>query len=192
MGKRRRRKSDRRANAPPGQLGPGPSRHPQPTKSPHQVSVRRTAAGIWELVPPRCALEREDDLAEVQEIIAAGELDVARDELRWLLDGCTDNIAAHELLGEIAFQEQDWPLARGHFGYAFQIGRRALTSAGTPTPVPFSAPPNQDFFAAGKGLLHALLQLDKRETALEVAAFLLYCDPADPLNLQALLELPPD
>ena len=55
-------------------------------------------------------------------MIEAGETEVARDELQWLLGGCTDLIDAHKTLGEIALVEHDLPLARGHFGYAYQIG----------------------------------------------------------------------
>ncbi len=34
-------------------------------------------------------------------MIEAGEMDVALDELRWLLSGCGEFIAAHVLLGKV-------------------------------------------------------------------------------------------
>ena len=120
-------------------------------------------------------------------MVASGEHDIARDELRWLLEGCSDNIAGHELLGELAMQADDVPLARGHFGYAYYIGSRAIKRAGLPTPLPFEHPANQSFFAAGKGLAYCLLELEKRDMATEVVEFLCRCDPRDPLNLRGLL-----
>ena len=150
------------------------------------MTVRRRPDGTWELQHPRCALEREDDLREVEAMVAAGEHEIARDELRWLLEGCSDNIAAHELLGEMAMQAEDWALARGHFGYAYQIGMKAIHRAGSPVPLPFAHPPNQAFFSAGKGLIYCLLKLDRRDMAAEVVQFLVRCDPQDPLNLRGL------
>jgi hypothetical protein len=120
-------------------------------------------------------------------MIAAGEHEIARDELRWLLEGCSDNIAAHELLGELALQEDDIPLARGHFGYAYQIGMKAFRQAGMPAPLMIESPANQAFYSAGKGLVHCLIKLDKRDLAADVVEFLLHCDPRDPLNLRGML-----
>jgi hypothetical protein len=151
------------------------------------LTVRRRPDGTWELQHPRCALEREEDLHEVKAMVAAGEHEIARDELRWLLEDCSDNIAAHELLGELAMQAEDWALARGHFGYAYQIGMKALRRADSPAPVSFEHPANEGFFAAGKGLVYCLLKLDKRDLAVEVVEFLLHCDPRDPLNLRGML-----
>ncbi|MBI1902719.1 MAG: hypothetical protein HYS13_16590 [Planctomycetia bacterium] len=138
----------------------------------------------WELVHPRCALERADDLADVQAMLGAGEIDVARDEVRWLLKECSDFIAGHRLLGELALAEEDYALARGHFGYAFRIGLKAL---GEPLPglVPYARPDNQGFLESGKGLAFCLDKLGKREMALEVVETLLALDPSDPLAVGA-------
>jgi hypothetical protein len=141
--------------------------------------------GAWELVHPRSAVEREDDLREVRKMIAAGENDVARDECRWLLEGCTDCVEAHRLLGEIALAENDLPLARGHFGYAYRLGTGALDRAGAAGPLPYRLPANQAFFAAGAGLVHCLRQLTKHEMAAEVIERLLALDPSDPLGLRS-------
>ncbi len=85
-------------------------------------------------------------------MLDAGEIDVARDECRWLLEGCSDCIEAHRLLGEMALEENDLPLARGHFGYAFRVGSQALAEAGNPAPLPYRLAANQAFFESGKAL----------------------------------------
>ena len=158
-----------------------------PARHPTEVTVRQRPDGTWELQHPRCAVEREDDVREVEAMVATGEDEIARDELRWLLEGCSDNIAAHEVLGELAMQAEDVALARGHFGYAYQIGMKALRRAGSPAPVSFEHAANQAFFSAGKGLVYCLLKLDKRKMAAEVVEFLVHCDPRDPLNLRGML-----
>ncbi len=137
----------------------------------------------WELVHPRCAVERAEDLEEVQKMLAAGELDVARDECRWLLDGCTDCLEAHRLLGEIALAEGDLPLARGHFGYAYRLGAQAIERSGGSGPWPFDLPSNRAFFESAAGLIRCLHELSKPEMADEVVSFVLGCDPNDPLRL---------
>lgn len=141
----------------------------------------------WELVPPRCALDRRDDLEEVRKMIDAGELEVATDECRWLLDGCSDCLDAHRMLGEIALELDDLPLARGHFGYAYRLGAKALDDAGIAGPLPYRLPANQSFFEAAKGLVWCLVKLDKRELAEEVVARITRCDPTDPLAMARLL-----
>lgn len=165
---------------------------PQPTSLPSRrttiVTAQRRSDATWELVHPRCAIEREADVREAEAMIAAGEHEIARDELRWLLEGCSDNIAAHELLGELALDEENIPLARGHFGYAYQLGMKAIRAAGSPAPFPFEQAANQPYFSAGKGLVHCLLKLDKRDVAADVVEFLVQCDPRDPLHLRRLLE----
>ncbi len=158
------------------------------------ISVRQLPDGAWTLVHPRCAAERQDDLEEVEAMIEVAEHEIARDELRWLLDGCTDNLAAHELLGEIALAEQDFRLARGHFGYAFDIAAKAIRAAAidgkVPSPFSFALAANQSFYAAGKGLVFCLLQLEKRDMAVAVVDFLMLCEPSDPLNVRALIDPP--
>lgn len=146
---------------------------------------RRPNENAWELVHPRCAQERMDDLEEVQQMLDAGEVDVAVDELRWLLDGCSDFVAAHRLLGELALADGDLPLARGHFGYAYTICTSALPPQGLPGPLPYRFPVNQVFFESAKGLAWCLHELDRREMALGVLDTLLKCDPADPLGVRA-------
>ncbi len=126
-------------------------------------------------------------------MLAAGEIDVAVDECRWLLQGCSDCIEAHRILGEIALAEEDFPLARGHFGYIHRLGVQALKRAGTTGPLPYSRTANQGFLEASKGLAWCLLKLDKQQMADEVIDAMLRCDPSDPLGVKKLAtELPPE
>jgi hypothetical protein len=174
-------KPGRKSDAPRSAGAAGSRRHAT------LVQARQAPGGAgWELIHPRCALDRVDDLEEVHKMIDAGEIDVARDELQWLLGGCTDMIDAHKTLGELALLDRDLPLARGHFGYAYQVGVKALDRAGAVTGVPYSLPGNQAFFEAGKGLAYCLRELGKTAMAAEVVARLLACDPGDPLGVRSL------
>ena len=68
---------------------------------------------------------------------------MAIDELRWLLEVCRDMIEAHFLLGKLAVEaEHDVPLARGHFGYAYQLGVKAPRPRRQPD-APLAAAPGQ-------------------------------------------------
>lgn len=149
---------------------------------------RRPSDGAWELVHPRAALERTEDLDEVEQMLDAGEVDIAIDELRWLLDGCSDFVAAHRLLGELALEGGDAALARGHFGYAYEIALSALPREGLKGTMPYRIPANQALFQAGKGLALCLRELGKTPEALSVLDTLLKLDPADPLALRALAD----
>lgn len=141
----------------------------------------------WELVHPRCARDRQEDLEEVRKMLDAGEIDVAMDECRWLLSGCSDCLEAHRILGEIALGDNDLPLARGHFGYAYRLGVKALEQAGSRGPLPHRLRANQSFLESAKGLAWCLRELGKREMASEVVQFMLLCDPSDPLAVKNLL-----
>ncbi len=170
----------------------GKSKPPQPKpvgRSPTQLRVRKVAGeNAWEFIHPRCALDRMDDLEEVHKMIEADEIDIAIDELRWLLNGCSDFMEAHKTLGELALQENDITLARGHFGYAFQIGKKALDAAGCPGPLPYRLDTNKAFYEAGKGLAHCLKQLGKRKMLSDVIRTLTQCDPTDPLAVRLICE----
>ena len=151
----------------------------------NRVSVERARGGQgWVLVHPRDVLECAEDVDEVREMIAAGESEVAIDELRWLVETCPEMIEAHYLLGKLAVEATgDVPLGRAHFGFGFQLGQRAIERAGRPVPLPALHPANRPFFDAGRGLAWRLAELGKRDMALEVVEFLLRCDPSDPLSL---------
>jgi hypothetical protein len=133
-------------------------------------------------------LERAEDLEEVQAMIDEGETECAVDELRWLLEECRDFIAAHELLGELAFEARDFRLARGHFGYAFDLGRSALPAGRFAGVVPYSLPVNQPFFQAAKGLAACLNELNKRKSAVAVLQEIQALDPSDQLGAGQLLD----
>jgi hypothetical protein len=151
--------------------------------------VRRTADGrSWVFVHPRCARDQVEDLEEVRLMIDSGELDVAIDELRWLLADCAENIGSHVLLGELAAEMGDFPLARGHYGAGYQLGLQALRRAKMPKPMLYAQPANQTFFEAGRGLIGSLEKLGKSTMANEVVATLVELDASDPLQLRAMVD----
>lgn len=167
--------------------GRGPKRG-KPAGPQDTLAVRRTGDG-WVLVHPRCARDRADDLEEVREMIEAGELDVAIDELRWLVGGCSEFIEAHALLGELALAtDEDVALARGHFGVAVQLGLKALERAKAAGPLPYGQPANRAFFEAARGLVWCLGKLGVFDKAEELAARVAKLDPRDPLEVQKVLD----
>ena len=122
-------------------------------------------------------------------MIEAGELEIAVEELRWLLSGCPEFIAAHELLGELAAAlHEDLSLARGHFGAGYQLGLQTLRRASMPKPLLYMQPANRPFFEAGRGLLWTLEKLGRHDMSEEILATLLQLDPSDPLQLKALVD----
>lgn len=121
-------------------------------------------------------------------MISMGEPEIAQEELRWLLDGCPNLMLAHQVLGEVALEAEDFSLARGHFGHAYRVGLKALQDARMPSPLPYAREANQSFFESGKGLIYCLKKLDKKKMAAEVADVLVACDSSDPLGLKKLLE----
>jgi hypothetical protein len=122
-------------------------------------------------------------------MIEAGEPDVALDELRWLLSGCAEFIAAHVLLGELALAlHNDLTLARGHFGAGYQLGLQTWRRAGRPKPVLYAQPANRPLFDAGRGLAWTLEKLGRRDMSEEVVETLLELDPPDPLKLRAMVD----
>ena len=121
-------------------------------------------------------------------MLEAGETDVARDELRWLLEGCSDLVEAHRLLGEIAAAEGDMKLARGHFGYAYQITLAAFPQRDWSGPLPYARPANTAFFEAAKGLAWCYLETGQPQRARDVLQTMLRLDPSDPLGARAMLD----
>jgi hypothetical protein len=143
--------------------------------------------GEIELVEPPCVRQRREDLEEVRVMLKAGEIDVAADELLWLLSGCDVLLEAHKMLGEIALADGDLQLARGHFGYAYELGLGALGKVAGSV-LPFARPANQSFFEAGKGLAWCLKQKGEVGLAAEVVERLLTLDPSGPLGLKEMRE----
>jgi hypothetical protein len=129
-----------------------------------------------------------EDLEEVQSMIEAGETDIALDELRWLLSGCSEFIAAHVLLGDLARDANDIPLARGHYGAGYQLGLQTLRRAKMPKPLLYSQPANRPFFETGRGLVWALEKMNQPQMADEVVSTLTEFDSSDPLHLKTLID----
>lgn len=153
------------------------------------LSVRKLSSGGWVFVHPRAVRDRMEDLQEVQAMVQAGEADIAIDELRWLLGGCSEFIAAHALLGELSIDTHaDVPLARGHFGFAYQLGQKALRRNRCRGPLPGRQPANEPFYQAARGLAYCLEELGKRKMASEIADEVRKLDPEDPLGVAALLD----
>lgn len=154
--------------------------------------IRRDASGgmAWEVVQPRCARKRRDDIEEVDAMIAAGEVEIAREELIWLLSECPDFLEAHVHLGLVALEEGDAKLARGHFGRAYELCLRAIEAAGNPKLLPHELPGNRPFFEAAKGLVHCLLETGRRGMAADICRRIAPLDPVDPLGIQKLLVRP--
>lgn len=137
---------------------------------------------------PPCARERAEDLEEVRAMIDGGEAEVAVDELHWLLSGCSEFVEGHAILGELALEAGDYALARGHFGFAVQLGMKAIERAKVAGPLPYSQPANQSFHEAGRGLVESLLALQMTPKAIELVRKLVLLDPSDPLELRALVD----
>jgi tetratricopeptide (TPR) repeat protein len=153
-----------------------------------RLQEQRDAPGpAWEFVHPRCARKRRDDIEEVEAMVAAGEAEIARDELVWLLSECPDFLEAHLHLGLIALEDDDPKLARGHFGRAYELGLRALEAAGSPRPLPYALAGNKAFFEAAKGLVHCLVATGKLTVAEDIVRRTTTLDPTDPLALAALV-----
>jgi tetratricopeptide (TPR) repeat protein len=124
----------------------------------------------YELVHPRCVLQMRPDYEEGLELWKAGDPEAARDAFRYALEGCGDNLWIHVALGQIALREfQDPTLARGHFGYAFELVERALSRrfAGH---LPRSLPANRPFYEAAEGLAACYEALGQPGEAAKVRA----------------------
>jgi hypothetical protein len=152
--------------------------------------VRRDESGStqWEFVQPRCARRRREDLEEVEAMVEAGETEIARDELVWLLSECPDFLEAHVQLGLIALEDNDPKLARGHFGRAYELCLRVLEAAGSPRPLPYALEGNRPFFEAAKGLVHCLLETGRRPLAKDVGRRVVGFDQTDSLGIARLVE----
>jgi hypothetical protein len=153
------------------------------------VTLRQLSNGAWAFVHPRDARDRAEDLEEVSAMIEAGELEIATDELRWLLSGCSEFMAAHVLLGELAVETgNDIPLARGHFGFAYQLGQKALARQKCHGPLPGAQPANVAYYAAARGLAYCLEKQGQAAMANEIALAVKQLDPTDPAGVTALLD----
>ena len=150
-GKGRGRAGPRR----PFKSGPRSGGGPRPGGArtrPGPIGLARIGGDDFELVHPRCVQEVELDYEEGIELWKAGDPESARDALRYALSACHDNLWAHVALGQIALAEfRDPALARGHFGYAFELADRALPPGFTGR-LPRDRPNNRPFYEAIDGL----------------------------------------
>lgn len=171
---------------------PDDSRKRRRTPDGLRLARRDLPTGVaYELVHPRCARRRREDLEEVEAMLDAGEEEIAREELVWLLSECPDFLDAHVHLGLIALGEGDLRLARGHFGRGCELVFRALDAAGEARPLPHALPGNRPFFEAAKGLVHCLVRGGRKTLARDTVTRVVALDPADPLAIARLLDEPP-
>jgi hypothetical protein len=109
-----------------------PRKRPQrrgrrPARKKGGINLSPIGPALFELVHPRCVPEMELDYEDGMALWREGDVEAARDALRFALQGCGDNLWVHVALGRIALEEfRDPTLARGHFGYAFELVQRAL------------------------------------------------------------------
>jgi len=175
---RRKLSGSQRGGRPPGPLG----------RASAGLSLRRLHGSDFVLMAPECACDRTEDIEEVHSMIEGDELDIARDELLYLVADCQGFIEAHNLLAMIALEEGDIPVARGHFGFAFENGLKAVPArfAGK---LPADQEHNRHFFDAGRGLARCLAALGKARKAREILERLLKFDPRDEPAQAMLAEL---
>jgi hypothetical protein len=153
-----------------------------------RLKLRRLDGNRFAFLPPVCASDRQDDLDEVRHMIAAGELDIARDELLYLVSDCRGFLDAHNLLGELALEEDDISLARGHFGFAYEIGLDSLP-AGFRGVLPAKRDYNRPFFLAGRGLARCLIARGQQKQGRDVLLQLARFDPLEEQVKSLLKEL---
>ena len=116
------------------------------------LGLKRLGGDDFVLIHPKCVREMELDFEEGIELRKAGDPEAARDALRFALQGCGDNIWVHVALGKIALDDfRDPTLARGHFGYAYELADRAIPRdfAGR---LPKEHPSNRPLYDAVEGL----------------------------------------
>ncbi len=170
--------------APRRSPGPRPKR-PAPRGL---LRLKRLDANRFALQAPVCALERAEDLEEVHEMIAEDELEIARDELLYLVADCRAFLAAHNLLGELALREEDVSLARGHYGFAYEVGLDSLPP-GFRGILPTQRDYNGEFFLAGRGLARCLIARGQRSEGRLVLQNLQKLDPRNTDVRDLLAEL---
>lgn len=148
----------------PGSLGPKPARRTG------GLGLKRVGGNEFELTHPRCVPEMELDYIEGVELRREGDPEGARDALRYALQGCGDNLWVHVALGWVALEDfRDPTLARGHFGYGFELGRRAIP-ADFSGRLPLQRPSNRPFYDAIDGLIACYTALDQADKAAELRA----------------------
>ena len=151
-----------------------------------RLALKRLDGKRFAFQPPICAVDRQEDLDEVHKMVAGGELEIARDELLYLVSDCRAFLAAHNLLGELALEEEDLSLARGHFGFAYEIGLDSLPP-GFRGILPAKIDYNEPFFLAGRGLARCLIARGNKAEGRDILKQLARFDPREE-TIQALLK----
>ncbi|MES2792560.1 MAG: hypothetical protein V4719_23310 [Planctomycetota bacterium] len=192
----RQPKPNRNAGRPGGKSGGNRPRGPQANASGGKPKPKKLPPGALELKglgsskyafqAPECALDRDLDMAEVLEIRAGGEFEIARDELLYLVADCRGFLEAYVQLAELALEDEDISLAKGHFGFAYENGLDALPF-NFRGQLPSKEGYNSFFYAAGRGLARCLISRRENQEAREVLQQLLRFDPTEE-DTQSLLE----
>ena len=152
-----------RADSGPRVPGSGPGA-PIPRKT-GGLNLRHLGNGQFEFIHPRCVEELRPDFEEGIEIWKAGEPEEARDALRFALQGCGDNLWVHAALGRIALEAFNDPtLAKGHFGYAYELAVRAIPGD-FHGKLPPQRPANRPFYDAVEGLITCNIALGDQDFA---------------------------
>jgi tetratricopeptide (TPR) repeat protein len=157
--------------------GPGKGPPKPPKRRAGGLHLRRLGGNDFELIHPRCVDEMELDYAEGLDLWREGDPEAARDALRYALQGCGDNLWVHVALGRIALEEFNDPnLARGHFGYAYELAKKALPPdfAGR---LPRDRVANQPFHDAIDGLATCYKALGKPDESTNLRKLLARLDP---------------
>jgi hypothetical protein len=166
---------NRGPNRPAGQGGGAPASKPGnrapaagSAQRPPGLGLRPIGPVEYEFVHPPGVEEMRPDFEEGIGLANAGELDEARDALRYALEGCRDNVWVHVALGKIAFQGfRDPTLARGHFGYVIELCQRAIPPNFSGR-IPPESPANRPFYEAIDGLIACFDTLGQPRNAVEV------------------------
>ena len=104
------------------------------------------------------------------------------DELRWLVGDAASSSRPTRCWASWRWRRTTSRLARGHFGFAVQLGLKALQRAKVTGPLPYSQPANRAFFEAGRGLVMSLVKLGLIDKAVALVQDLVRLDPGDPLR----------
>lgn len=121
-------------------------------------------------------------------MITGGELEIARDELLYLVADCRGFLEAYCILAELALEDGDIPLAKGHYGFAYENGLEALPK-GFKGKLPYDEGYNSHFFKAGRGLARCLIAKGELKKGREVLEQLLKFDPSEPESADLLKQL---
>lgn len=179
----------------PPRRKPAPARRPPQPKAaggkpkiarlPEELTLRRIGANDYAFFAPNAALERAEDIDEVHKMMAGDEGEIARDELLYLVSDCRPFLEAHNLLAELALEEGDIKLARGHFGFAYEVALE-LMPANFRGRLPAKKEYNPEFFRAARGVARCLIALGDREEGTNILKRLSEFDPKEP-DVRAML-----